>query len=916
MSVAQGGRQANWTLAGSKKRQLALNWTIAEAKNNTAIGADHLRDDLIKQTYQATTDVPPVSSTFPDEASMMHGGDRDRTPLRQVRFEFQLGEKVKYWSDVHEQWVDSVVRKINRDENGRAIDYDLAVAIPGQSPDELFAKEPLQSPEDAMTATPHFHAAASVMHGAQLQEKGEKGGDGTDGNPSLTDKGEFRLGERVKYWSDAHEQWVDSRVQRINRDQNGQVIDYDLAVAFSPDKSLPVDKLAQETKQTAKDIDGGRSSQSPVKRHIPTFECRVGDKVQYWSETFNQWVDAVVQKVSRDDAGQIIDYDLDVKKEAAPSKIRIPPQDAAPSKIRIPPHRVNAESAAESEAPPVAESAGMYMRGRQRPPEPEREMSVPASHNTVSTSAADLGESAGALFEVNQNVEYWSDTYSRWIPAIVNKVRRNQGSLTYDLDVKKDVPASKIRKPAKGQDRSPSRALKADGMMPQRPQTRVVAAVGGPGADHKAKLASVGPESQQSKTTTQESLYKQNSSITYSPSKSVNVKPGLVSKQNSSITNSPSKMIRSHTQASLPAATASNAEVSRAVSPMRAFQRSSSEAVLAPPTVVSTEFVGGGNNKQSISYERLKPANIISVGKGQRSYSSSIPSVMPQEWSTDESRIQGRGSSNYQPKIQQKASIEYQQPIQQTAPKSAFQLVSAHQRHLKLEDLQIGPGNFDPKQPHILSQLVAKLGLSSPAVEPLQGFIGGRNEGVWILTDRQGARNEQYVLKLVSCHRIHHTLPTDTENFLKLSKDHPGLSNDKEIAFPLMLFACQGGGPRRYDLIVMKSAPGERLCDLLNFMWQAKKMQNMMKILRCVGACLKRFHIHYGNTQHTDMQSANVFWDEATQAVTFIDLGGMGLAAARPDNEHFKYSFRMMAEKWGASVEGCHAFDAGYIEGR
>jgi len=218
------------------------------------------------------------------------------------------------------------------------------------------------------------------------------------------------------------------------------------------------------------------------------------------------------------------------------------------------------------------------------------------------------------------------------------------------------------------------------------------------------------------------------------------------------------------------------------------------------------------------------------------------------------------------------------------------------------------PGN------RILSQLVAKLGLNSNAiVEPLKGFSGGRNEGIWFLTDKRGARTEQYVMKLVLCHRCHQSVPTEVEQFVKLSKDHPGLRTDKEVAFPLKLFACQNAGQRRYDLIIMRPAAGTRLAEVLSHKWYSQQIQDLLKILRCFGACLKQYHLRYDRTQHSDLQPSNVFWDEATQTVTFIDLGGMGLPTVETDNEHFKKAFRMMTEKWGAIKEdGCRMFDAGY----
>merc|ERR1711924_120001 len=144
-----------------------------------------------------------------------------------------------------------------------------------------------------------------------------------------------------------------------------------------------------------------------------------------------------------------------------------------------------------------------------------------------------------------------------------------------------------------------------------------------------------------------------------------------------------------------------------------------------------------------------------------------------------------------------------------------------------------------------------------------------------------------------------------------------GLSNDREISYPLKIFACQNPGPRRYDLIVMRPAPGMRLTELLNHKWQARQIPDIMQIMRCVGQALKRYHMRYGNTQHTDLSTSNIFWDDSSQAVTFIDLGGMGLAHMQTDNEYFKKAFRMITETWGQIREdACRVFDAAYNEWR
>jgi len=609
------------------------------------------------------------------------------------------------------------------------------------------------------------------------------------------------------------------------------------------------------------------SDKTPEKQRRDRFEFQVGEKVKYWSDTHKLWMAAVVQKINRDENNQVINYDLDVKKAALLSKLCRDEQ-------HIP---SLAELAAESEVRRLVESAEVEVRRMHR--QPKRSM---------------------AEFKVEQTVEYWSDTYSIWMPALVLKIR-DEESLTYDLDVKRGAHPSKIRKqnpksaalvfppkdacgeapPASMEEQARSADLNHKTTSPEDVRTPLRFGDAGykcaPPGDVATPLrfgrinnisATSGSHSQQSTTVKQESTNEQKSTVTCSSA-------GI--KQSAGLT---SEAVHAPTPASVVSSTSSHAKLPQVAPPMTNLRRVSSETAVSQFPV----------RRQTISYKSTVPLQCATVA-------------------------------------QRKAPIDYQQSSLQTAvtaqTATPFQMVGStsegtRRTPLTVEDLQIGTGKFDPRQPNVLSQLVAKLGITgTPAVEQLKGFTGGQNEGIWIITDMQGTKSEQYVLKLISCHRCHPTWPTETENFLKLSKDHPGLSNDKEVTFPLKLFACQNPGPRRYDLIVMRPAPGTRLAEVLHTKWHAKQIPDLMKILRCVGASLKRFHIQYGNTRHADFQSANVFWDDATQAVTIIDLGGMGLTTIESDNDHFKKALRMTTQSWGAIREdGCRAFDAGYNESR
>lgn len=245
---------------------------------------------------------------------------------------------------------------------------------------------------------------------------------------------------------------------------------------------------------------------------------------------------------------------------------------------------------------------------------------------------------------------------------------------------------------------------------------------------------------------------------------------------------------------------------------------------------------------------------------------------------------------------------------------------SSSGRGLDVGELDIGSGAFDPTQQSLRSQLIAKLGMSSHAtIEEMQGFRGGLNEGVWFATDAsKGSTKEELVLKLVRCHRVAASIPTEAENCLRIFREHSSAVNDPTIAFPIKIFSCLGtGGTKRYDLIVMRRVRGERLAELIARKWYSKQVPQLMQILEKLGICLAEFHARYGNSQHGDFQPSNIFYDEDKDEIALIDVGGMGVPTMESDVEHFAKSMKLLAEAYGVqlSADGMRHFERGYALG-
>eukprot|EP00913_Durusdinium_trenchii_P033343 g31215.t1 len=232
------------------------------------------------------------------------------------------------------------------------------------------------------------------------------------------------------------------------------------------------------------------------------------------------------------------------------------------------------------------------------------------------------------------------------------------------------------------------------------------------------------------------------------------------------------------------------------------------------------------------------------------------------------------------------------------------------------------PGAFEPKLSTVRQQLLAHLSLSeSASIKEMTGFKGGLNQGIWIVSDY----SQKLVLKQTRCQRIAVNVMTEAENFVRIARDHPEITNDPMIAFPVILglhvttalrkiFSCIGPEGKISDVIAMKKCPGERLCEFVAHKFYANQMSQLTHALELVGQSLSQFHFRYGHEQHGDFQPSNIYYEESTDTVTFIDVGGMGVPTLGGDVDHFHQCIRAMTSSYQANlfVELLRAFDKGY----
>jgi len=234
-----------------------------------------------------------------------------------------------------------------------------------------------------------------------------------------------------------------------------------------------------------------------------------------------------------------------------------------------------------------------------------------------------------------------------------------------------------------------------------------------------------------------------------------------------------------------------------------------------------------------------------------------------------------------------------------------------------LQELRLDSvGSPDPAMTPLREKVHAALGVSGSArIETMQGFIGGQNQGMWVLQDGQ----RTLILKLVDGKRKHHAMPTEAETFVKLARQHPALRSDPALAFPIKVLSCLSASGTKHDLIVMQKAPGRSFAETIAQKWHERQVPQLMQIFEALGQFLASIHDQY-NMQHGDLQPSNIFYDDNTGHFTLIDVGGMDNAPSATglidsDIKHFGESLRMLARGLQAPElfdGGARSFAAGY----
>ncbi|OLQ10017.1 hypothetical protein AK812_SmicGene6304 [Symbiodinium microadriaticum] len=184
----------------------------------------------------------------------------------------------------------------------------------------------------------------------------------------------------------------------------------------------------------------------------------------------------------------------------------------------------------------------------------------------------------------------------------------------------------------------------------------------------------------------------------------------------------------------------------------------------------------------------------------------------------------------------------------------------------------------------------------------ISGPLAGLNHGIWFLSGTCGEVGSDY------------EVPTEAENLVKVHREHS--SKDEILAFPIKIFSCFDGPTKKHDLIaghsVMRKVPGERLAEVICRKFYNNQLALLDAIFENLGATLASFH---------DFQPSNIFYDDATDDIYFIDIGGMGLPTSDTDVElwsdeskieHFRGAMTLLAGAYSPHEELAEAFQRGY----
>lgn len=243
--------------------------------------------------------------------------------------EHAVGAAVMYWSGTHRQWMEACVTKHNLDSRGALITYDLDVKRGAQASKirkqnqagdlrhltDQQNREPL-IPASMVQKVPtpvSNQATGDPAQGGALPspERNPPGGVGSTNVPSVSAPAVPPLFTTTQAMPQSA-----LTVQKLPSQTSGA------ATAGVPPSTVAAGVAGTLAAAGSTATPGGERHPPPedmtaeASRALRRFE--VGEKVEYWSGTYSQWMQAKVERIRSDQ----VTYDLDVKRGAQRRKMR------------------------------------------------------------------------------------------------------------------------------------------------------------------------------------------------------------------------------------------------------------------------------------------------------------------------------------------------------------------------------------------------------------------------------------------------------------------------------------------------------------------------------------------------------------------------------------------------------------------
>jgi len=230
---------------------------------------------------------------------------------------YAVGAPVLYWSGTHGQWMDAVVTRVNYDTRGQFLNYDLDVKRGAQA-------SKIRKPGQALAGFGNPQAGEQSLMPASIQKVPTP-----VSNTAAGDQPQIPQVVTVG---------VSAVVNAADKSPTSALAENaplatSLVVPSVPPSTLALPPSAAIPKLIASvsgsGTPGGPGAVASLKQEPPsealTKEASlimrkfdIGERVEYWSGTYSQWMQARVERVRTDG----ITYDLDVKRGAQRRKMR------------------------------------------------------------------------------------------------------------------------------------------------------------------------------------------------------------------------------------------------------------------------------------------------------------------------------------------------------------------------------------------------------------------------------------------------------------------------------------------------------------------------------------------------------------------------------------------------------------------